>query len=537
MKKKPLLLILLAHFPLLLPAHPANDDCDGATQLGQAPACADALFFSNINATPSDIGAGNIPACFDGGSVQRDVWFSFTSSDTIFDYTITVVGAAFGANPAMINPQIALYRGDCSGNNLVELACASAEPGAETVALSAEGLTPGVTYFLRISDYSPATGPNGGSFQLCIEEKKQDYLIHEGGSTACYGRLYDTGGPDGDYGNNESHIFTICPEQAHDCILFTLDYYFIEPQGPFGAADLLTFFDGDQPNPANIIGQVGSFNFPHDGGGGICYQVKAGSGCLTVSFTSDNQLAFEGFRGHWQCTADCETILPIAVDSNTSNQQIIDFVSTPNALATITNISCPPSAYGTFQAEGNSGLGLERGLLLATGSLAWAAGPNTDHGEGNPNADNGAPGDPDLDYLSQLSGNSYLSENACIVELDVFAATNELTFEYVFGSEEYQEYVGREFNDIFAFFISGPGITGDPNINNQLNIAVLPNGSNTPVEINSVNHLTNWEYYRNNNNGLAIQYDGLTSDFMGAKKSLTARAGVQPCNTYHQVGS
>ncbi len=51
---------------------------------------------------------------------------------------------------------------------------------------------------------------------------------------------------------------------------------------------------------------------------------------------------------------------------------------------------------------------------------------------------------------------------------------DELTFEYIFGSDEYADYVGTNFNDIFAFLVSGPGIIGDPAINNQENIAILP---------------------------------------------------------------
>lgn len=526
------LLFFLIALPVLLFAQPANDDCFGAIHVGTAPACPNSIF-SNIGATASDIGNSNIPSCFNGGNVTRDVWFSFTSSDTIFDYTITVTGLPSGPGAAIVNPQIALYRGDCTPNGLAELACASADAGAEEVALTVEGLTQNITYYLRVNDYSSSLTPNWGTFQVCVEEKAPENNIDEGGSTACSGILYDSGGPDGDYSDNESHTFTICPDEPHECIRFMLDYYFIEPQGPFGVTDQLTFYDGAQPSPGNIIGQLGSFNFEDDGGGGVCYQATARSGCLTVRFTSDNQAAFEGFRGRWECTDDCETALPITVDADISEQQVADFVSTPETSVNITGINCPEGAYGTFQSTDPSGLGLERGLLLTSGSLAWAVGPNISAGQGNTEADNGAPGDADLDYLSQLGGNDFLSNNACIVELDVFAATNELTFEYIFGSEEYQEFVGQEYNDIFAFLVSGPGISGDPNINNQMNIAVLPDGNSTPVEINKVNQLINWQYYRNNNNGIATEYDGLTSDFLGVKKSLTARASVEPCNTYH----
>ena len=74
---------------------------------------------------------------------------------------------------------------------------------------------------------------------------------------------------------------------------------------------------------------------------------------------------------------------------------------------------------------------------------------------------------------------------------------------------------------------------GDVNIGNQLNIATLPDGNNTLVEINSVNYENNWEYYRNNELGQSVVYGGLTSDYLGVKKSLTASATVDPCNTYH----
>ena len=55
------------------------------------------------------------------------------------------------------------------------------------------------------------------------------------------------------------------------------------------------------------------------------------------------------------------------------------------------------------------------------------------------------------------------------------------------------------------------------------------------MQINSVNDAQNWEYYRNNNGGTSVEYDGLTSDFLGVKKSLTARSTVIPCNTYQKI--
>jgi len=508
-------------------AQPINDNCSGLIDLGVAPACPEGVFFTNVGATASDIGADNIPSCFNGGGAQRDVWFAFTASDTLFDYTITVTGLADGGSPAMLNPQIALYRGDCETDGLAELLCVSAEDGESILQLDAFGLTPNVVYFLRINDYSATATPNAGTFQLCVGPLEPVNTIDEGGSTQCFGELYDTGGPDEDYTNGENHTFTICPSQPHGCINFMLQYYNIEPS-EFFTTDQLIFYDSDQADPNAIIGQINGFN--GGGGGAVCYSVQASSGCLTVQFISDGSATFEGFAGSWQCTAAaCEPPVSVAITPNITNDDILDFISTPQTVATITNINCPQRAYGLFEGGDATDLGLGRGLLLTSGDVNLAPGPNNATGSG---AINDAAGDPDLDYLSSLGGGQ-LSNDACIIELDVFASTNELTFEYIFGSEEYPEYVNDLFNDIFAFLISGPGITGDPNIANQLNIAVLPDGNNTPIEINSVNNLINWEYYRNNSGGLSTQYDGLTSDLLGVKKSLTARAQVIPCNTYH----
>jgi gliding motility-associated-like protein len=528
---KQLLTAIFMAYGALLAAQPANDNCAGVIDLGIAPACPETIF-TNVNATASNIGFGNNPSCFNGGIAPRDVWFAFTTNDTTLDYSITVTGLADGGFPAMRNPQIALYRGDCEVDGLAEIQCATSAPGETLLRLDVYGLTPNVTYFVRISDYSPTATPNWGTFELCVDQLSPVFNIDDGSSTACFGELFDTGGSDGDYSNNETHTFTICPTDFNTCITFTLDYYNIE-SGEFDSPDQLSFYDAATADPGALITTIGGLGFPSDGGGGgVCFPIQASSGCLTVQFSSDGSVTAEGFAGHWECsTVPCAPDSPITVQTNITEQDILNSITSLQTLVTVTDINCPQNAYGNFQSTDNS-LGLQRGLLLTSGDLNWAVGPNNDGGGGNLNTDNGAPGDPDLDYLSVTFGDGTLSNDACIIELDVTAFTNEITFEYIFGSEEYPEFV-EDFNDIFAFLISGPGIVGDPNIGNQQNIAVLPDGSNTIVEINNVNNVNNWQYYRNNIGGGATQYDGLTSDFLGVKKSLTARASVIPCSTYH----
>ncbi len=511
----------LLFFAFSLFAQPANDDCPGIINLGPAPTC-DSTLYNNLNATASDIGFDNFPACW-VGNPERDVWFSFVAVDTILDYRITLTAcpdATLGIDP-ILNPQIAIYRGDCEFNGLQLLECSSAANGEGIVEVDLFGLTPGITYFIRINDWSPSGTPNDGAFKLCIIKKPPISTVDQGGSTACNGTLTDSGGPDDDYGNDENYVYTICPSSPHNCINFSLEYYNVESFG-----DQINFFDG----PGTTSPQIGTISGGGNGAslGGVCYAVTASSGCLTVQFISNGSTTFEGFQGSWECTAEeCLQLGEITIETGSSPADIVQSVVSGQTAITVTNIDCANSALATFEAGPNTNLGLEKGILLTSGSAAGASNPGTFF----TSAPTGTPGDLDLDYLSQINGNNSLSNDACIVEMDVFASTDEITFEYIFGSEEYPEWVGTGFNDIFAFLVSGPGIVGDPNMADQENIATLPDG--TFIQINSVNDALNWQYYRDNQNGPSVAYDGLTSDSIGVKKSLTARIATIPCNTYH----
>ncbi len=518
---------LFCSFALL--AQPSYDDCAGIVDLGVAPVCPGNVFYNNVGATESNIGSDNFPGCF-VGNPERDVWLMFIATDTILDYRITVTGMfdSMLNIPSIINPQIAIYRGDCEFDGLQLLDCVTAASNETEVFIDLQGLTPGLPYFLRINDWSSSGTPNAGAFKLCIDKKPPITTIDQGTSNLCSGTLCDSGGPDEDYDNNENHVFTICPTAPHNCINFSLQYYNIEY-----ATDQLIFYDGPNTNSPVIANINGSAAFAFllnpnvTNAGGACYSVSASSGCLTIEFTSDATATYEGFCGTWECTAEeCQPSALIDVNTSATPQEIVESVVAGQTNVTITNIDCPNASMGTFESPDNSDLGLEKGLLLTSGSAANVANP----GNFFSSLGNGNPGDPDLDYLSTVNGNGLLSNDACVVELEVFAATDEITFEYVFGSEEYPEYAYTSFNDIFAFLVSGPGIVGDPNIADQLNIATLPDG--TFVQINSLNYQDNWQYYRDNSEGMSVVYDGLTTDSAGVKKSLTARVPTIPCNTY-----
>ncbi len=521
---------------------PSNDDCSGLVDVGQVPYCNSGDVYDNVNATASDIGYGNLPVqCNASVNTAQDVWFEFTTSDTIVDYSIIVTGVENGMLPAMQNPVVIIYRGDCAVDGLLEIGCAVADVGASSVELQFNGLSIGTNYFLRIFDAN-ALPDEAGAFELCIDEIRTDFDITQGSTTASEGTIFDTGGDTGNYGNNENEVFTICPAEFHQCLTFTLNYYNLETGDPFygDIGDVLNFYDGpDTQSP--LITSVGGaplgyyfFNATTTDGG-VCYSIQATSGCLTLEFISDEMNTYEGFSGSWEVSLEaCTQNQSISTNENINTGDIEGLLTSPESTVSVKNITCASGAYGTFQAGDNTDLGLENGLILSTGFIDDAEGPNTTEDIGGfYDGDLYQPGDNDLDELSDLFGDGIASQDACVVELEVFAATNELNFEYVFGSDEYPEFVGGGFNDIFAFLISGPGITGIPQLNNQDNIAILPNIGD-PVQIDNVNNVTNWQFYRNNNTiyNESTEFDGLTSDYLGSKKSLTARATVEPCNTY-----
>jgi gliding motility-associated-like protein len=184
------------------------------------------------------------------------------------------------------------------------------------------------------------------------------------------------------------------------------------------------------------------------------------------------------------------------------------------------SIQGAPVAYGTFNGT-NTNIGLNEGVILTTGAISGPEGPHGPNNKPNAGIDNGAPGS---NLINLAFGYPQPSFNATTLSFDFIPQGDSVAFRYVFGSEEYKEFVGSEFNDAFGFFISGPNPAGG--FYNNRNLALIP-GSATPVAINNVNHLTNSQFYIDNEMppGLTIQYDGFT-------RPMLAWAKVIPCQTY-----
>jgi hypothetical protein len=182
----------------------------------------------------------------------------------------------------------------------------------------------------------------------------------------------------------------------------------------------------------------------------------------------------------------------------------------------------------TFFDGAQSGLNVNAGLMLTTGAAALAASPNN---KSNASAGYGYV-TPDVLIEQLTTGQSF---DRAMFHMTIVPQIDSIGFKYVFGSEEFCEFVNSQFNDAFGFWIQGPGFPV------PTNIALIP-GTNTPVTINTVYDTSSAGngYYINNipNDSLGcgqsasnaistqyVEYDGLT-------KVLTASAIVTPNATY-----
>lgn len=147
-----------------------------------------------------------------------------------------------------------------------------------------------------------------------------------------------------------------------------------------------------------------------------------------------------------------------------------------------------------------------KGVLLTSGAMTNALPPNNSE---STSRNNGLPGSAALDGLVG-GGTQDASLLSFKVKLD--PGTTGIQWKYVFGSEEYTEYVNSAYNDVFALYLNG------------VNLALLPGGS-TAVSINTVNGGLNAAFYRNNEPGsgfLDTQYDGLTQVLTSLATGLDA---------------
>ncbi len=167
----------------------------------------------------------------------------------------------------------------------------------------------------------------------------------------------------------------------------------------------------------------------------------------------------------------------------------VDLGAQPPSVLVTTLMGSGVSAFNiTYQGNGSSSgifagaasmLGINSGIILSTG---MAAGVEGSAGVTSSTC-NGLPGDPDLALLEGLPVTDLY--DATVLSFDFIPTYNTVSFQYVFSSEEYNEFVGSEYNDVFGFFVNGT------------NVALIP-GTTTNVSINNVNDCVNPAYFIDN---------------------------------------
>ena len=215
----------------------------------------------------------------------------------------------------------------------------------------------------------------------------------------------------------------------------------------------------------------------------------------------------------------------LQITSNNNAQALVQKLLGPGVTVSNVTLTGHPAMTGFFNNIGGTNINIDSGIVLTNGRAKSIGSPNFGvDGDGitaaiNVDAFNGwnFPGDADLEAIVLDDTN-----DACVLEFDFVPLGDSIKFNYVFSSEEYTDFACTEFNDAFAFFIRGPGITG------LKNIALIP-GTNFPVTINNINEdacAIFPQYFINNETNKFFTHNGHI-------KVFTAKERVQPCQSYH----
>ena len=237
-------------------------------------------------------------------------------------------------------------------------------------------------------------------------------------------------------------------------------------------------------------------------------------------------------------------IVTLVVSTFTANAQLVVTptgtaaslaakLSGPGITIVSSVLTCAATGNGTFVTGPiATPIGIDSGIILSTGLASQTSGTE-------PSLTNTqflTAGDPDL---TPLLGSTAVSKDACSLVITFVPKGDTVSFRYQFGSEEYRQSNCGTYNDAFAFFISGPGVSATlPGVN----MALVP-GTTIPVTVNTINSgipgpglsiatcnamgagSPFTSYYINNAGGTQTTYRGYTT-------VLTAKHYVNPCDTY-----
>ncbi|MEG4858649.1 choice-of-anchor L domain-containing protein, partial [Microcoleus sp. K1-B6] len=149
-------------------------------------------------------------------------------------------------------------------------------------------------------------------------------------------------------------------------------------------------------------------------------------------------------------------------------------------------------AAGSFGGGISDGLNLEAGVIFSTGNIGDTADfMSTTLGQ---------PGDAVLtQLLIDTKSASTITNDAAVIEFEFLPKQGQFSLEYVFASEEYNEFVGTSFNDVFGFYL------------NDVFISAIPGAASEIVSVNNINNGKNPGLYVDNTTGIfKTTFDGFT---------------------------
>lgn len=210
----------------------------------------------------------------------------------------------------------------------------------------------------------------------------------------------------------------------------------------------------------------------------------------------------------------------IAGGSTCSTANVTNVVVSPNLA-----VSNQARTWGFFN-RGTTNFPFEKGIILTTGH-ARKAGNVFQASE----LSDGVPVQGDIDLATALGISNGNLKDATYIEFDFVPSSTEVTFRYLFASEEYENNYPCTIGDGFALLLKK---STDPT---YTNLAVLPNG--TPVSVTNIHPANEFDgsplacgasnaAYFAGYNTTAIE-----TNFSGRTVPLTAKATVIPGQTYH----
>ncbi|MDX1461675.1 MAG: choice-of-anchor L domain-containing protein [Marinirhabdus sp.] len=228
----------------------------------------------------------------------------------------------------------------------------------------------------------------------------------------------------------------------------------------------------------------------------------------------------------------------ITVDETLTTQQLVEDILINSPCAEVSNFMQSTgtnfgdgNGIGAFDANGSS-FPFAEGIILSSGFVSEAPGPNnTLHSDGG----FGWPGDADLEANTTATS----TNNASWIQFDFTPFLEEISFNFIMASEEYNDNFECTFSDAFAFILT------DLNTGAVQNLAVLP-GTSIPIEVTNIRYevigqcpAVNEQYFEQYNfepvaNPTAPTIPAANSpiDYNGQTVSLQAVGDVIPGNNY-----